>query len=262
MKLGIFDSGLGGLLIAKAIRDEMPDLDCVYFGDTANMPYGSRSQDVIFNHTVAGIEFLFAQDCDLVIIACNTASAFALRKIQQEYLPGRHKGRNVLGVVVPTLEEAVEEGFKNIGLIATSYTVGTNIYGIELKKIRPDIKLSQNAAPLLVPLIENDGLRWAKPILEHYLRPLLDKNIEALILACTHYPFLKKEIQDIIGDIKILSQDEIIPTKLKDYLARHPEYKISRGGTCEFYVSDLTSSYRKAAEDFYGAQLDIKKAAL
>mgnify|MGYP003391863807 CR=1 FL=1 len=264
MKLGIFDSGLGGLVIAKAIHEEMPDLDFVYFGDTIHIPYGNRSQDVIYDYTVQGIEFLFSQGCNLVVLACNTASAFALRKVQQEYLPLHHqgKGRNVLGVVVPTLEEAVEEGFTNIGLIATAYTVGTDIYGIELKKIRPDIQLHQNAAPLLVPLVENDGLQWAPPILEHYLRPLLDKKIEALVLACTHYPFLKSQIQNIAGPVKLLSQDEIIPRKLRDYLERHAEYKLSRQGSSVFYVSDLTSSYQKAAEDFYGSKLTIEKVSL
>lgn len=263
MKLGIFDSGLGGLLIAKSIRDRMPDLDMVYFGDTLHVPYGNRSFEAIYEYTRQGMEFLFSRDCSLIVIACNTASAFALRKLQQQFLPKHHKGKNILGVVVPTLETAVEYGCERLGLIGTNYTVRSGIYPDELAKLKPSIQMTQNATPLLVPLVENDGLRWAGPILDHYLTPLKEKNVEALILACTHYPFLKEQIRDVIGpDVKILSQDDVIPAKLEDYLNRHPEYKIGNHGKSEFYVSDLSESYRKTAESFYGEPLKIEKVSL
>jgi glutamate racemase len=264
MKLGVFDSGMGGLVIAKAIHDQIPDIDMVYFGDTLHVPYGNRSFETICEYTRQGIEFLFSRDCNLVVIACNTASAFALRKLQDGYLLKYRPEKNILGVVVPTLETALETGCNRLGLIGTNYTVRSNVYGDELRKLRPNLEIIQQATPLLAPLIENDGYRWAKPILQDYLRPLMEKNIEALILACTHYPFLKKEIREIVGpDVSIISQDDIIPAKLAEYLRRHPEYssKISRNGTAEFYVSDLSDSYRSAAETFYGRPLQIEKIA-
>ncbi len=265
MKLGIFDSGLGGLLIAKSVRRQMPDLDITYFGDTLHLPYGNRSKEAIYEYSKRAIEFLFEQqDCNLIITACNTVSASALRMLQQSYLPNsRYSNRRIIGVVVPTLECAIDAGYKNIGLIATNYTVSSNVYEEELQKIDPQIRLFQENAPLLVPLIENDGMQWLPSVLEHYLTPLLNSNIECLILGCTHYPFLKNEIRKIIGDnIAIIAQDEIIPLKLKSYIKRHPEIsdKITHNGKSKFIVSDLTKGYGNAAYKIYGEKIDIKES--
>lgn len=262
MKLGIFDSGLGGLLITRAVHKKMPELDIVYYGDTLHLPYGNRSDEAIYTYTRRSMEFLFSQDCNLIVVACNTASATALRRLQQTWLPDAYPGRNIIGVVVPTLETALEHGYKRLGLIGTNFLVRSNVYQEELQKIDPAIRIHQAATPLLVPLIENDGGKWVEDILRHYLAPLLEKSIECLLLGCTHYPFLKNEIQKIAGDIELISQDEIIPVKLKDYLARHPEYtsKISKNGKVEFFVSDLTDNYLKSAHAIYGEPIEVMKA--
>ncbi len=267
MKLGIFDSGLGGLLIAKAVREEITDIDIVYFGDTLHLPYGNRSSQTIYEYSKSAIEFLFeTQNCNLIITACNTVSASALRQLQQEYLPNSdYSNRRILGVVVPTLECAIDAGCKNIGLIATNYTVNSNIYAQELQKLDPSINIFQVNTPLLVPLIENDGSVWLPSVLESYLTSLLDNNIECLILGCTHYPFLKDEIRKIIGDdISIISQDEIIPQKLKSYIERHSEIfdKITYKSESKFIVSDLTDSYKRAAYKIYGSKITIEERKL
>lgn len=262
MKLGVFDSGLGGLLIAKAIRENMPNLDMVYFGDTRHLPYGNRSLDTIYDYSCHSMDFLFGEmDCNLVVVACNTVSAAALRRMQQNYLVQKYPDRRILGVVVPTLESALDSGYKNLGLIATNFTVQSNVYRDELVKIDPAIVIHQANTPLLVPLIENDGLPWVDSVLEHYLHPLQQLKIECLILGCTHYVFLKDRIARIMGaDVSILSQDEIIPAKLEDYLWRHPEIdgKISRGGSVRFFISEITQGYLNAARKIYGRDIEIE----
>ncbi len=263
MKLGVFDSGLGGLLIAKSIREHIPDIDILYFGDTLHLPYGNRSSDAIYEYSKCAIEFLFEQDCNLVITACNTVSASALQRLQQEYLPNsQYSSRRILGVIVPTLECTLDSGYKNLGLIGTNYTINSNIYEEELQKIDSRIKIFKVSTPLLVPLIENDGLQWLDSVLGHYLLPLLNNNIECLILGCTHYPFIKENIAKILGDdIDIIAQDEIIPLKLQKYLDRHPELenKTSHNGVSEFLVSDLNDGYVRAARGIYGRDIEIKK---
>ena len=264
MKLGIFDSGLGGLLITKAIREYIPDIDILYYGDTLHLPYGNRSEGAIYMYTRRSMEFMFEQGCKLIVVACNTASATSLRRVQQEWLPqGQFPGCNIIGIVVPTLEAAIEQGYKRLGLIGTNYLVGSDVYGEELRKLSPDIQIFQQATPLLVPLIENDGMRWAPEVLEHYLQPLLKEKIECLLLGCTHYPFLKDDIRKVVGnDLPLLSQDEILPQKLSDYLNRHAKYSdaISKNKKSEFFVSDMTENYKKSARVIYGHDIDLQKA--
>ncbi|MCB1592551.1 MAG: glutamate racemase [Alphaproteobacteria bacterium] len=263
MKIGVFDSGLGGLLIAKAIRTRFPDLDMLYFGDTLHLPYGNRSPEAIYEYAHRAIDYMFAHECRLIIVACNTVSATALRKLQQQYLPvSPWPDRRILGVVVPTLETAIERGHKKIGLLGTNHTVRSDIYRQELQKLDPEISITQNAAPLLVPMIENDGLEWISPILEYYLQPLASADCECIILGCTHYALLQDAIQNFIGrDKTIISQDRIIPEKLADYLMRHPEIMkdISHSGQARYIVSDLTESYMKAASDLYGGSITIER---
>lgn len=261
MKLGVFDSGLGGLVIARAIRNRLPDVDILYYGDTLRVPYGNRSSDTIYDYTKNAVEAMFEKDCSLVVIACNTASATALRRMQQQFLPSsKWKGRNVIGVVVPTLEAAIARGHKRLGLIATNYTISSHVYQTELLKLDPSLRIFEKAAPLLVPLVENDGLQWAEDILRHYLTPLIEQNIQCLMLGCTHYPALKEPIRKILGkDIEILSQDEVIPEKLEEYLKRHSEYKVGKLGRSEFYVSDITDNYMLAAQRIYGQDIEVRK---
>ncbi len=259
MKLGIFDSGLGGLLITKAIQSQMRDLDILYLGDTLRLPYGNRSDKAIYRYTKSCMEWMFEQGCSLILIACNTASAAALRKMQQEWLPVAYPDRNIIGVVVPALEEAVERGYKTLGLIATNYIVSSNVYQDELSKISPQIRIVQKATPLLVPLIENNGAAWLKDVLRSYIEPLKKKNIECLILGCTHYPVLKPYVYDILGDnFPVIAQDDIVPPKLESYIKRHPEYPISCNGEVQFCVTDRTQNYINAACGLYGSDIDIE----
>lgn len=261
MKIGVFDSGLGGLMIARAIKRHMPGYDMVYLGDTLHVPYGKRSQEAIYTYTKNAVEFLFRQDCQLIILACNTASAAALRRLQQEYLPKAYPERRILGVVVPTLETCVDEGHKNIGLIATEYTIQSDIYAQELQKINPAIKLTSQATPLLVPLIEHKGMKWMEMILRDYMRPLIEADIEACVLGCTHYVYIKDMIQQVCGDhVKVISQDEIIPLKLADYLQRHSEMDLLLGksGSLEFYITDKTADYKDTTKTLYDADVDVQ----
>lgn len=275
MKIGVFDSGLGGLFVLRALAREMPEYDYVYLGDTQRVPYGNRSRETIFKFLEEAVEALFKKDCGLVVVACNTASAEALRKIQQEYLPRnakRYPGRRVLGVIIPTAEVALAG--KNsqpprIGVLATQATVRSGTYERELKKIDPRAQIFQQAAPLLVPLIENDGARWAEPIVRAYLAPLLRKKIDTLILGCTHYPALKGMIKKIAGEygkgaaaIRIISQDEIIPGKLKNYLKRHPEINktLKKNHKRELLVTDITPAYEQLAREWFGKNVRLRKA--
>jgi glutamate racemase len=266
VKLGVFDSGLGGLLIAKSIHEKLPDADTVYLGDTLHVPYGARSAEAVLGYTQRAVEFLFEEDCQLIVIACNTASASALRILQQQYLPKHYPDRRILGVIVPTLEAATDKGrYAKLGLLGTAGLVNGGTYEQELNKLDPDIRLFQQAAPLLVPLIEQDGMRYIEPILADYLTPLIEKQIDGLVLGCTHYPYLKSLIRGMIPpQVDILSQDEIIPEKLADYLQRHPEIndKIDRNGMNRFCVTDLTESYIQTARLIYKDPIKIEKVLI
>ena len=251
MRIGIFDSGLGGLVISQAIRKALPDYDYVYFGDTLNVPYGARSPEVIYHHTKNAVDYLMrVEHCQLVIIACNTSTAYCARKLQQTYLMEQYPNRRILGVIVPTLEDCVDHGFERIGMLATKATIESDVYRDELTKINPNIQFFQQATPLLVPLIENDGLKYIDPVLEDYLNPLIKNNIDSLILGCTHYVILKPYIKRHLPDsIKIVAQDESIPLKLADYLNRHPETEnlIGRSGDIRYLATDITESYLNSA---------------
>ena len=254
MKLGIFDSGLGGVMIARSLRAHFPDIDIVYYGDTLRVPYGNRSHDAIYGFCKKAMDIMLGElDCRMVIVACNTASASALRKLQQEYLPAHYPDRRILGVVVPTIEHAIDKGYKRLGLIGTNYTVGSNVYQEELQKIDPSITIEQVNTPLLVPLIENDGEAWIDDVLDHYMKPLIAKGIDALILSCTHYVCLKDRIRERYG-VDVISQDEIIPMKLDEYFGRHPEIfkDIGQSEMDAFYASDLTPAYVEKVRDHYG----------
>lgn len=266
MKIGIFDSGLGGLVIGNTIMKAMPDYDYIYLGDTLHVPYGKRSKEAIYDLTKAAVEWLFEQDCQLVIIACNTASATALRQLQQTYLPDSpYKNRRILGVVVPTLEETIDQGFTHIGLIATQFTIRSGIYEKELKKIKSEVHITAKETPLLVPLIENDGIKWAPEILAEYLQPLKKAKIESLILGCTHYPILKPFIHEILGDdFPLISQEKIMPGKMLDYLKRHPEHStlLTKNGERRFCVTDLSPNYIKTAKVMIGDTISFEKIDL
>lgn len=263
MRIGIFDSGLGGLITAHAIREFLPDYDYVYFGDTLNLPYGGRSKQAVYAHTERAVDYLMRhEECALVILACNTATAHCARLLQQFYLVRAFPHNRILGVVVPTLETCVAHGHKRIGMLATAGMIESAVYQEELGKIDPAISFSGIASPLLVPMIENGGHQWIGPILDNYLSPLLEQNIDSLILGCTHYPILKQEISERIGkNIELVSQDEIIPQKLADYLSRHNDMdgRLGKGGTIKYLVSDITETYKTAARNIIQSDIMLEK---
>lgn len=265
MKIGIFDSGLGGLIIAHSLIKSLPEYDYVYLGDTARVPYGNRSQAIIYDFTEVAVNYLFTQGCQIVILACNTASAEALRKIQQNYLPVHFPNQRVLGVLIPAVEQAVSQTRNNrVGVIATQGTVNSNAYPHEIQKLRADTQVFQQAAPLLVPLAENNSLQYASPILDDYLAPLLREKIDTLVLGCTHYPLFKEQIQSKLNNVQIISQDEIIPKKLREYLQRHPdiEQKLSHGGTSKFLMTDIAPSTLDVARLLFEQPIHLHKVAL
>jgi len=265
MKIGLFDSGLGGLIVTHSLIQTMPEYDYVYLGDTARVPYGNRSQEVIYDFTKNAVAYLCEQDCQLIIIACNTASAEALRKLQQEYMPAHYPDRKVLGVLVPAAEEVVAHTKNNrVGIIATAGTVSSGTYITEIQKRNPQIKVTQQAAPLLVPLVENNALKYAEPILDDYLAPLLKAGIDTLVLGCTHYPFLKQLIRHRVGEVAIISQDEVVPKKLRDYLARHPEItaKLTTDSSRAFLTTDVAPSTKEVATLLFGEAIDLQKVSL
>jgi len=263
-KIGIFDSGLGGLYIGRAIAKFLLNYDYVYLGDTLNVPYGGRSMGSIYNLTRGAIDFLMQkQECDLVIIACNTASVTALRRLQTEYLPKNCPDNRILGVVVPTLEAATELGATQIGLIATAYTVRSKIYEEEISKINAHAKLYAQATPLLVPLIENNGDKYMDIVLEDYLMPILSEGLDSLILGCTHYVSIKDRVREFTNHrVRILSQDEIIPPKLADYLNRHPEMeeRLSLNGTLSAFVTDDNPETITNIQNLLQKDIQVQKA--
>ncbi len=244
MPIGIFDSGLGGLVVTQAIHKILPEYDYVYLGDTKRVPYGNKSQDTVYEFACEAMDYLFGKEnCAMVIIACNTVSARALGEIQKNYLPKNFPDRKVLGVLIPSAEAASSYG--RVGVLATASTVASDAFTVEIKKINSKTQVFQNAAPMLVPIIEEGDNSLATPFLLKYLRPLLGEKIDALVLGCTHYPILKKEIKEIAGkEIKIISQDEIVPPKLKEYLENHSEIaqKLSTNRSMKILVTDKTEN--------------------
>jgi glutamate racemase len=257
MKIGIFDSGLGGLIVAKAIRAKLPQYDYVYLGDTKRVPYGNRSHQSVYEFTSEGVDYLFKKEnCAIVIIACNTASARALRRIQFDY---KNTDKKILGVLIPSAEEAGK--YSRVGVLATLGTVASKTFPKEIKKINKNTRVFQNPAPMLVPLIEAGENTLAEKFLIKYLQPLKAKKPEAIILGCTHYPILKKEIKKMLPkSIKIISQDEIIPKKLEEYLKKHLEIykKLSKGRTAKILVTDVTQTISKLSQKWFGVKIKPK----
>lgn len=247
----MFDSGLGGLLILKAIREKLPQYDYVFYGDTKNLPYGNKTQREIFDLTVKGIELLIDKGCILIIIACNTASAKALRKIQQQWLPKNAPNIKVLGVVVPTIETLNKSDFPTI-LMATGSTVKSKVYGKELNKIFPKQKLIEIPAPELVPLLEEGKLVEANEYAIKCLSSAFKKS-KSLILGCTHYPLIKKSLIKEFPKLKILDQTELIPKALKKYLRKHIEIrkKLSTKNTVKIIFNKTTKTNKRLAKSWF-----------
>lgn len=264
--IGIFDSGYGGLTILSEIRKLMPDYDYVYLGDNARAPYGTRSFDVVYDFTLEAVNYLFAHGCHLVILACNTASAKALRSIQQKNLPKMDPNRRVLGVIRPTVE-AIDSLTKSrhVGILGTPGTINSQSYNLEIAKLYPDIKTIGQACPMWVPLVENrehesDGADY---FVQKYINNLLSSNpkTDTLILACTHYPILINKIRKYVPDnINILSQGELVAKSLYDYIQRHPEIdrKCTRKGNCNFLTTENSDKFNELASLFLKSEILAK----
>lgn len=251
MKIGIFDSGLGGLYILRSLkRSRLGALDYIYLGDTKNLPYGSKSQKQIYDLTAKAVEYLFRQNCALVIVACNTASSKALRKIQQEWLPkSKYSDRRVLGIIRPTVE-AVRKS-DSLGIIGTSRTIDSSAYAKELAKIGWKGTLKSKATPRLVPMIESGKID--RQLLEKYLFGF--KNSDILILACTHYGLIKSDIATILGKgVRVLSQETLLPSSLAGYLKRHPKIynSLAKNGKIDLTVTKLSPHSEDLARLWFG----------
>lgn len=268
--IGIFDSGYGGLTVLSEIRKSLPNYDFIYLGDNARAPYGNRSFELVYDFTLEAVKYLFSQGCPLVILACNTASSKALRTIQQIDLENLDPTKRVLGVIRPSAEEI---GFltktQHVGILGTTGTIQSESYLIELKKHAPNLKVTQHACPLWVSLIENDlhKTKTGKLFIETDVKALMKKNakIDAIILACTHYPILKKQIQKLVGKkVKVVSQGPIVSEKLVDYLTRHKDMdlRISKNGKCSYLTTENAKVFNKNALQFLGEEIQATHISL
>ena len=264
--IGVFDSGYGGLTVLKEIVKTLPQYDYVYLGDNARAPYGNRSYETVYRYTLECVKWFFNQNCSLVILACNTASAKALRTIQQKDLPKIAPDKRVLGVIRPTTEIIGKYSeSKSVGVLATNGTVSSNSYPIEVEKFFPDIKVYQEACPMWVPLVENNEYHshGANFFIKKNIHNIFEKgeNIDVILLACTHYPLLKEKIEEHLPvGVKLLSQGEIVADSLKDYLQRHPEIenKCSKNKMRSFFTTDAIEDFNSHAAKFFGEEIKAK----
>lgn len=256
--IGVFDSGYGGLTILDKIRKQMPEYDYLYLGDNARTPYGPRSFEVVYEFTLQAVKKLFELGCPLVILACNTASAKALRTIQQTNLPVIDPTRRVLGVIRPTAE-CIDQLTKSrhIGILATSGTIKSESYLMEIHKLFPDVTVTGEACPMWVPLVENNEYqsKGADYFVQKHINQLLEKDsdIDTLILGCTHYPLLIEKIRQFTpAHIRIVPQGEYVARSLQDYLRRHPEMdsRCTKNGACRFLTTESTSKFEESASIF------------
>ncbi len=268
--IGVFDSGYGGLTVLKEIVKQLPQYDYVYLGDNARAPYGTRSFETVYEYTLQSVKWLFGQGCPLIILACNTASAKALRTIQQNDLPLIDESKRVLGVIRPTVEIIGNyTKTNNIGILGTKGTVQSNSYPIELEKFFPDLLVHQHACPLWVALVENN--EYASPGADYFINKDLQvllkdsPEIDTILLACTHYPLLLNKIKKFLpGNITVISQGKIVAKSLEDYLLRHSEIeaKCSKNGQLSFYTTDSTEDFDRHSAIFFGEKVNSVHAAL
>jgi glutamate racemase len=253
MNIGFFDSGLGGLLILKAVARSLPQYDYVYYGDTANLPYGDKTEEEIYELTKAAITELFKRDCLLVIVACNTASAETLRLLQDSFIKEEYPDRKVLGVIIPTIEELVEQKTKHAVLLATKRTVESGKYERELSKLNVEVRLTAKATPELVPLIELGEIDVAVDAASKTIESQAGEG-DGVILGCTHYVLLKDTLREKFPGLTFISQDEVIPKKLSDYLSQHPEItsQLTNTGKREIVLTKHRPDYDRLTAEFLG----------
>lgn len=268
--IGVFDSGYGGLTILKKIREVLPQYDYIYLGDNARAPYGTRSFEIVYEFTLQAVNKLFEMGCHLVILACNTASAKALRSIQINDLPRIDPKRRVLGVIRPTVECIGSlTRSRHIGVLATSGTIKSESYPLEIHKLFPDIQVTGKACPLWVALVENNEAQseGADYFIKKYIHELLEKDskIDTVILGCTHYPLLLPKIRRFMPHgIQIVAQGEYVAHSLKDYLTRHPEIatKCTQNATCTFYTTEAEEKFTESASAFLNQIVGARRITL
>lgn len=268
--IGVFDSGYGGLTILSKIRETLPQYDYIYLGDNARTPYGTRSFEIVYEFTLQAVNKLFEMGCHLVILACNTASAKALRTIQMNNLPHLDPQRRVLGVIRPTVEciGSITHS-RHVGVLATAGTIKSESYPMEIHKLFPDIHISGEACPMWVSLVENNEAQspGADYFIQKYIDALLhkDRQIDTVILGCTHYPLLSPKIKHFMPDgIEIVSQGEYVAESLKDYLHRHPEIaaKCTKNGKCTFCTTEAEEKFIESASTFLNEDITVKRVVL
>ena len=261
--IGVFDSGYGGLTVLREFVNKLPQYDYLYLGDNARAPYGTRSFDTVYRYTLQCVKWLLEQNCPLVVLACNTASAKALRTIQQNDLDKLNPKARVLGVIRPTTEIIGNHTeSKHIGILATNGTVQSQSYLLEIEKFFPGLKITQEACPMWVPLVENNehNSEGADYFIKKHISNLVaaDANVDTILLACTHYPLLKEQIEKHLpANIKLISQADIVADSLKDYLNRHTEIeqRLTKNADRLFYTTDSPEDFNTKAAIFYGAKV-------
>jgi len=264
--IGVFDSGYGGLTILSEIRKKLPEYDFLYLGDNARAPYGNRSYEIVYEYTLEAVKLLFDQGCHLVILACNTASAKALRTIQQQDLPSLAPNERVLGVIRPSTEEiGLLTTTKHVGILATEGTVQSKSYELELQKFAPEIVVNQHACPLWVPLIENHkhNSEVGKKIISEDLFTLLakDSKIDTIVLGCTHYPLVQSYLESLVeSNIQIISQGSIVADKLSLYLKNHAEIdsNCSKNGEIDYLTTEDSNVFDQNTASFLGIKVQSK----
>ena len=263
--IGVFDSGYGGLTILSKFKEILPHNDFIYLGDNARTPYGTRSFEIVYEFTLQAVTRLFELGCHLVILACNTASAKALRSIQINNLPQIDPDRRVLGVIRPTVEciDSITQS-KHVGILATSGTIKSESYIMEVHKLFPEIKVTGQACPMWVPLVEYNEAQapGADYFVKKYIDELLakDNQIDTIILGCTHYPLLLPKIKQYVPEgIHIVSQGELVARSLQDYLKRHPEMdaRCTRGVTCTYFTTEAEEKFADSASTFLNESIQV-----
>lgn len=268
--IGVFDSGYGGLTILNQIRQVLPEYDYIYLGDNARTPYGTRSFEIVYEFTLQAVNKLFEMGCHLVILACNTASAKALRSIQINDLPNIDPNRRVLGVIRPTVESigSITQS-KHVGVLATSGTINSGSYPLEIHKLYPDIVVSGEACPMWVPLVENK--EYDSPGADYFVKKHIenlikkDTEIDTIILGCTHYPLLLTKINQYLPKgITVVSQGEYVAESLKSYLRRHPEMDTlcTKNGKCKFITTESETKFSESASAFLNEEISVEKVVI
>lgn len=266
-KIGVFDSGFGGLTILKKIVEKLPEYNYLYLGDSLRAPYGARTHKEIFQYTKEGIKFLFDEGASIVVLACNSASAEALRQIQQEYLPKYYPQKKVLGVIIPTAEEAVLKTRNNkIAVLATEATVNSGTFKKEINKLNSSILVNSLQAPLLVPMVESGKYitKESEQIIKFYVEEVLKTDSDTLILGCTHYGILKETIEKYSKNICVIDEAPIVAKKFEDYLKRHIEIEknLAKEGGLKFFTTGNKKIFDKLGSIFFDSKVDSEKVSI